>query len=106
MLEAELRTDSLGAVMNVVEQMLATLVNRLQGSSFQQELTAAGAKTDVCDVDQRQRSQQLQERWDGLMRLPYQRITYSKAIDVLQKATETQEGVFQYEPLWGNGLQL
>lgn len=106
MLEAELRTDSLDAVMNVVEGMLAMLVNRLQGSTFPQELTAAASKADVGDGDQRPRSQQLQERWNGLTRSPYQRITYSNAIHLLRKATENQEAVFQYEPLWENGLQL
>ena len=106
MLEAELRTDRVGAVMNVVEQMLLELVNRLQSSSFHQELIAAAPKADLCDIDHRQRTEQLQERWDGLARWPYSRVTYSDAIDLLQKAANSQEAVFQHEPLWTKGLQL
>ena len=107
MLEAELRTDTLDEVMNVVEQMLMTLVTRLRGGVFEEELTAAAPRAEVGDVGQRQRFDQLQERWNGLTRLPYPRITYTDAIRLLQEATVGSEAVvFQREPLWESGLQL
>ena len=106
MLEAELRTDSMDAVMDVVEKMLSHLVARLQSSSFQQELTAVAPKADIYDLDHRQRTERLRERWDGIARVPYPRITYSDAINLLQKAAASQETLFQHKPLWNKGLQL
>ena len=106
MLEAEMRTEAVEEVMNVVEEMIQKLVLRLQESNFMQELVAAIPKGDLRDIDDRQRAAQLQERWDGLSRTPWPRITYEDAIDHLRKAVRKNEAEFQYEPLWENGLQL
>ncbi len=106
MLEAELRTDKLEAVMDVVENMITNLVKNLQHSNFVQELSDVAPKTDLCDIDHRQWTDQLRERWNGLLRAPYPRITYSEAIEILEEAVKTKEAVFQYEPDWMEGLHL
>ena len=106
MLEAELRTEEVETIMFLVEQMIQNLVNGLKDLNFMQELVDVAPKTDLGDIDHRQRAEQLQERWDGLVRLPYPRITYSDAMHLLQKASESQEASFQYKPLWEQGLQL
>ena len=106
MLEAELRAENVETVMGVAEQMIQKLVTCLQNSNLMQELSHVASRADLCDIDHRQRTEQLQERWGGLIRLPYQRITYSDAMHLLQNAAKSQEAIFQAKPLWGNGLHL
>ena len=106
MLEAELRTEKVEAVMDVVENLIMNLIKKLQDSAFMQELSQVAPRTDLCDVDDRQWTDQLQERWNGLLRAPYPRITYSHAIEILEEAVKTKEGVFQYQPSWTEGLHL
>ena len=106
MLEVELRTEKIDTVMDVVENMISNLVKSLKKSNFMQELSDVAPKTDICDIDHNQWIEQLWERWNGLLRAPYPRITYTEAIDLLEEAVKTKEAIFQYEPSWQKGLHL
>jgi len=46
-------------------------------------------------------NEQIENRWRGMMSTKWPRITYTDAIDLLQKSA-TQ---FEHQPIWGHGLQ-
>ncbi|KAI9814300.1 MAG: asparaginyl-tRNA synthetase [Thelocarpon impressellum] len=107
MLEAEMAfVDRLGGVMSLVEEMVRDLAVSLQDARLGKELLTAkrtgetGEEESVSDV-----AQLLQRRWQGLAVGPWPRITYTEAIERLEKAVETKEADFQFPPTWGAGLQ-
>ncbi len=98
MLEAEMGfVDDLGPVMDLVEDMLRHLGTNLSESRTVKELLS----------DVRERSEDLtpanlvEDRWEGLKRKQWPRITYTEAIKLL-KAAPTP---FTYEPVWGKDLR-
>ena len=107
MLEAELRTNSLHTVMNVVENMIRTVMKMLQTSQLSQELLAsAESRSPLRDGSMSNQVEILERRWQGLLRGPWPTISYSEAIATLRAAFQAKQTTFQYEPLWHQGLQL
>ena len=107
MLEAELRTESLSAVMDLVEDLIRDVAIKLQHSEVGKELMAIKHTTDGdtgCEMSSR--SDTIVRRWNGLKRKFWPRITYTEAIKVLQAAKEDKQVDFQFVPNWNSGLQL
>ncbi|KAL2053779.1 hypothetical protein ABVK25_006084 [Lepraria finkii] len=107
MLEAEIRTESLQEVMDLVEDMIRSLTLHLYGSGFTEELIHVRRGSNPPDtIGDAYHSGLLDQRWQGLMRSSWPRITYRNAMKRLQDAIESKEVKFQYQPLWATGLQL
>ena len=106
MLEAEIRTESLKDVMNLVEDMVRDLTGQLQQAGFMREIIYAHRGTKSNEAEGTQFPQMITERWQGLMQTPWPRITYENAIERLQDAVESGKAKFLYEPSWTTGLQL
>ena len=107
MLEAELQTKSLQEVMNLVEDMIRSLTLHLHGSGFIEELLHAHRGSDASEKTRDAYYPALiDQRWTGLMRISWPRITYRHAMQQLQDAAESKEVQFQYPPSWATGLQL
>ena len=106
MLEAEIRTERLEDVMDLVEDMIRDLVGRLQEAGFMDEILYANRRVKPDDDDFSQFSESLRKRWEGLMQAPWPRITYENAITRLKAAFESGNAKFVYEPSWTTGLQL
>lgn len=106
MLEAEMWTERLDDVMQTVEDALQHLIRNLLGTELLKELAFAKRKMDPLDIGDNHNLETLEERWYGLMRLPWPRITYTEAIKRLQEATWSREISFQHEVSWEGGLLL
>ena len=106
MLEVEIRTESLEAVMDLVEDMIRDLAARLQEAGFREELLYANQRAKPADAEGSQYPDLLRQRWEGLMQTTWPRITYEKAIKHLQEAVKSGKANFVYEPSWSTGLQL
>ncbi|KAL9098695.1 MAG: hypothetical protein Q9163_005688 [Psora crenata] len=110
MLEAEVRTENLQDVMDLVENVMRSLVIGLNNSSILDEIAVAtkrglrtGSKTQSNHAEDMPR---LRQRWEGLLCRHWPRVKYDEAIMRLQQAVETKEAVFQYPPSWEAGLHL
>lgn len=106
MLEAELRTERLEELMDIVEELIRDLVLGLQGSHLIEELTFADTKVFAGNDAIMRAPISLRERSQSLIGLPWPRVTYTQAVDTLREAVESKQEDFQYEPSWENGLQL
>ena len=106
MLEAEIRTESLEAVMDLVEDMIRDLVGKLQEAGFIEEILYASLRAKSADAEASQLPDALRKRWEGLMQTPWPRITYENAIKRLQDAVELGKANFFHGPSWSTGLQL
>ncbi|KAL9119165.1 MAG: hypothetical protein Q9187_004280 [Circinaria calcarea] len=107
MLEAELRTESLQDVMDVVEDLIRSLAVNVRKSVVGQELLAVRYTADSeHGKSSFTRSEVIKSRWQGLERRLWPRVPYNKAIELLQAAVDAKEVTFRYEPLWDAGLQL
>ncbi|WEW60491.1 asparaginyl-tRNA synthetase [Emydomyces testavorans] len=105
MLEAELNfMDSLDDLTGFVESSIRELTERLHDTTVAQELLSAKrtGESGKAAVDSG-----LAERWTSLMGAdPWPRITYTEAIDVLQKAADSKKRKFDFPPSWPAGIQL
>ena len=107
MLEAEMQTESLHEVMKLVEDMIRSLTLHLQGLGCIEELIRARrGSTHASKIEPAPGSEFLRQRWQGLLRSSWPRITYEDAIHRLQDAINTKQAEFQYHPSWDTGLQL
>lgn len=106
MLEAEIRTENLQEVMDLVEDMIRTLTVRLQDSGIKAELVHANRAGKSGNAESTQFSKLLDQRWHGLTQSSWPRITYRDAIQRLQDAVRYTKATFQQEPSWSTGLQL
>ena len=106
MLEAEVRTESLQDVMDLVENVIRNISISLYKTGFPEEIVKANRLGGPEDTKSTQFTLLLDQRWQGLMRCPWTRLTYQKAIHILQDAVKSKKAVFQYEPSWSTGLQL
>ncbi|KAL9027772.1 MAG: hypothetical protein Q9196_003754 [Gyalolechia fulgens] len=108
MLEAEIRTQSLPEIMNLVEDMIISLVQGLQTSSFMEELEIARRLWDKSGGRQELlgNGESLRSRWVGLEQGSWPRITYSEAMQLLRDSIRLRESNFVHEPDWDMGLQL
>ncbi len=98
MLEAEMTfVNDLEKVMTLAEDMLRSLATDLFETPTVQDLLARPTRvgSDLVPADQ------VRRRWEGLMALSWPRITYTEAIDILQKKSD----LFTHKPTWTAGLQ-
>ena len=107
MLEAEVRTESLQDIMNIVEEMIRSLVKSLsQSELFDQLVSIKNRGESGEDGNSSPVSDLVRARWDGLIRNPWRRITYTEAMQRLCNAALSNPSIFQYRPSWDTGLQL
>ncbi|KAL8716964.1 MAG: hypothetical protein Q9225_005749 [Loekoesia sp. 1 TL-2023] len=107
MLEAEIRTQSLQEIMDLVEDMIKCLVKGLRKSSFMEELMFARRLWEKSEPEEFNTDRELfPSRWDELEKGSWPRITYSEAMQLLQDSVRLRESTFAHEPEWAVGLQL
>lgn len=106
MLEAEIRTESLEEVMDLVEVMITTLTTQLNEAGILKELIHAHQDTAPIKGENARFPEILEQRWQGLLKSPWPRVTYQEAMQLLQTAVTSKGAVFQYKPAWSTGLQL
>jgi asparaginyl-tRNA synthetase len=106
MLEVEVRTGSLQEVMDLVEDMIRNVTVSMQKVGFIEELVRANRGGKSGDMNIADFSKLLDQRWQGLIQASWPRVTYEKAINLLQDAVHSKKASFQYEPSWSTGLQL
>ena len=107
MLEAEIRTKRLDDVMDLVENMIRSLVTDLKNSKIGMELLSAkrtGESRVHGGLDAG--AETLRRRWQALISKPWPRVTFQEALQRLQDAVESKQVVFQYAPTQSAGLQL
>lgn len=107
MLEAELSfTDNLNDVMDVVEQLLRSVAEKLQSSALGSELLQARSSTGAQNTpDTGVDADALQSRWTGLIQSTWPRITYNEAIKRLTEAVEAGTAKFEHVVTRQDGLQ-
>ncbi|KAL8639225.1 MAG: hypothetical protein Q9228_003716 [Teloschistes exilis] len=107
MLEAEFRTQNLAEVMDLVEDMIRSLVQGLRKKSFLEQLMAAKTTWEQSGTDRLEGDcQHLSSRWDGLEKTSWPRITYEAAMGLLQDSVNSGESEFIHEPNKDAGLHL
>lgn len=108
MLEAEANfMYDLESLTGLVEDMLRDLTRRLYDTPVGQEILSAKRTGESGHEDSsNQDGPDLRQRWAVLMDGPkWHRITYTQAVEMLQKAV-TEDGVsFEHPPTWDGGLQ-
>lgn len=102
MLEAEVNfVDQMEDIMNLVEDMLRHVTTAIY-ESVGRELIHAKRAHDPNDLEVSETlPKELEERWQGMMNGSWPRITYTEAIEILQKSPQE----FEHKPIWGQGLQ-
>ncbi|KAG4028835.1 hypothetical protein MFRU_019g01210 [Monilinia fructicola] len=101
MLEAECSfVEKMDNIMDLVENMLRHLTKNLYSTQVGEEILGAKRSGDD-EADTLNRKQELTRRWEGMMKGPWPRITYTQAIEELNKSGQT----FEHPPTWGLGLQ-
>ena len=107
MLEAEIRTESLTRLMDLVEDMIRDVAVKLLNSEVGKELLESRHGSEVeASKQMTPRSEVMQRRWLGLRRALWPRITYSDAMYLLKGAADAGQAKFQYTPRWSTGLHL
>ncbi|KAK2609618.1 hypothetical protein N8I77_003112 [Diaporthe amygdali] len=103
MLEAEMSfVDQLGGVMDVVEEMLRYLATHLYESRVAQELRSPGQDRASSEgAADRASPEEVDRRWQGMMQDSWPRVTYSEAIQILERDAH----LFKQPPSWATGLQ-
>ena len=107
MLEAEMQVESLEAVMDVVEELIRSLTSNLQNLDIIKELVHGhrGAEK-ATSTESLHSSEFLDQRWKGLIKPLWPRISYQDAMKKLHEAFDSGRAAFQYEPSWSTGLHL
>lgn len=108
MLEAEANfMHDLDSLTNLVEDLLRDLTRRLYNTPVGQEILSAKRTGESGQEGNAEDSKlDLQGRWKALMDGPrWQRITYTQAVEMLQKAVAENGAVFEHPPTWDGGLQ-
>ncbi|CCX06315.1 Similar to Asparagine--tRNA ligase, mitochondrial; acc. no. Q9P6I0 [Pyronema omphalodes CBS 100304] len=97
MLEAEVSfIETLDPLIGLIEDMIRGIVSELSTSRLGQELLELSGEERA----------QVEARWEGLLRSTrWKRLTYSSAIEVLQKEVQDGKATFQYPLEWGVSLQ-
>lgn len=108
MLEAEANfMYDLDSLTDLVENLLRDLTRRLYETPVGQEVLSAKSTDAPRNEDgSEQERPDLRQRWAALIDGPkWHRITYTRAVEMLQKAV-TENGVsFEHPPTWEGGLQ-
>lgn len=105
MLEAEVRTETLWDIMNLVETSIKHLIANLRLSTLLEELSGfkhGDSFNTINDTDAT--SNLTSARWDGLEKPAWPRITYTEAVSLLQSTTAAGTA-FSHPPSWRSGLQ-
>lgn len=107
MLEAEVCfVERLDDVMDVVENLLREIATNLTNSTIGRELLLARSADWTKDDEASSiTSQALLQRWEGLCKGLWPRITYAKAISVLQDAESRGVVNFNFKASFEDGLQ-
>lgn len=108
MLEAEANfMYDLDSLTGLVEDMLRDLTRRLYNTPVGQEILSAkrtGESGQETSADQS--GPDLRQRWAALMDGPkWHRITYTQAVEMLQRAVAEHGASFDHPPTWNGGLQ-
>lgn len=101
MLEAEMNfSDDMNSVMDLVEDMLKHVVVDMSKLATFEELTRAeGRSPDLAPAEE------VRQRWAGIQSPEaWPRVTYTRAIELLQIAASEQGEGFEHEPVWGRDL--
>lgn len=109
MLEAESNfMDDLDSLTGQVEYLMRDLTRRLYDTTAGQEILSAkrtGESGQETSIDESDSS--LRRRWTALMDGPkWSRVTYTQAIQQLQRAVFEEGASFEHPPTWNGGLQL
>jgi asparaginyl-tRNA synthetase len=106
MLEAEVAfTDKLEDVMNVAEGLVKRVTADIDESRIGKELLEALHSKTRYNVDDSMTVEVLEQRWKQLTTVPWPRIQFREAVELLQKATEQNEASFEFKPNHSSGLQ-
>ncbi|EPS30024.1 hypothetical protein PDE_04974 [Penicillium oxalicum 114-2] len=108
MLEVESNfLSDLDSLTNLAEDLLRDLTRRLYASPVGQEiLTAKRSGESGHDTSSAESRLDLHARWEMLMGGPrWHRITYTQAIEMLQRAVTEDGAIFEHPPSWEGGLQ-
>ncbi|KAJ6020663.1 hypothetical protein N7540_006167 [Penicillium herquei] len=109
MLEAEANFMSdLDALTDQVEYLLRDLTRRLYDTTVGQEILSIKRTGEPGqEVDPEEAEKSVRQRWSALMDGPkWHRVTYTKAIEMLQRAVVENGASFEHSPTWDGGLQL
>lgn len=107
MLEAEIQTETLRDIMDLVEDMIRSLTIYLRKSKLVDEIISSNRmRQSDTDASSKLADELIYGRWEGLVRKDWPRITYSEAIQRLKTAVDQKQVTFEYEPSWTNGFQL
>lgn len=108
MLEAELSfTDSLEPIMELLEDMLHFVVDKLQRSQVGEDLLKAASYLDENnETIEQSNSEILLTRWNGMLRKKWPRITFHEAIRVLLDAQGEGRVQFSTTPALTDGLSV
>ncbi|KAF2405197.1 asparaginyl-tRNA synthetase-like protein [Trichodelitschia bisporula] len=107
MLEAEVAfVGNVGDLMELLEAMLRAVVSKIQSSRLGEELLLARDDHDKDPENPEITRGELAARWDGITsEEKWPRITYARAITLLQEAERSNTTSFEYPPLVGHSLQ-
>jgi asparaginyl-tRNA synthetase len=107
MLEAEVAfAEDLHQIMNVVEGLLKSIVNKIDNSQVGEELlSAADGKSNPATSETAVTKEVLQRRWLQFKDGNWPRITYSDAVELLKRAVSDQKARFKFPPTFGGNLQ-
>lgn len=106
MLEAELRTEQLDEVMDLVEGLIRYVATKVGNSRVGNELLQTSIAHGAGREDDVSQARALRSRLAGLKAALWPRITYTRAIELLQVAVTEGRVVFQHRVAWGTSLQL
>jgi asparaginyl-tRNA synthetase len=108
MLEAEVNFMSdLDSLTGLVEHTLRDLTRRLYNTTVGQEILSAKRPGEPGQETSADEAGSLRRRWTDLMDGPqWHRVTYTKAVEMLQRAVSEHGASFEHPPTWDGGLQL
>jgi asparaginyl-tRNA synthetase len=107
MLEAEVNFMSdLDSLTGLVEHTLRDLTRRLYNTTIGQEILSA-KRSGEPGQEASTEAGSLHKRWTDLMDGPkWHRVTYTDAVEMLQRAVSDEGVSFEHPPTWEGGLQL
>ncbi|KAJ6138582.1 hypothetical protein N7471_005068 [Penicillium samsonianum] len=108
MLEAEVNFMSdLDSLTGLVEHLLRDLTRRLYNTPVGQEILSAKRSGEPGQETSTEETGSLRQRWTDLMDGPkWHRVTYTQAVEMLQRAVTEDGAPFEHAPTWNGGLQL
>ncbi|KAL8862699.1 MAG: hypothetical protein Q9178_001197 [Gyalolechia marmorata] len=106
MLEVEMRSQKLQEIMDLVEDMIKSLVQGLQQSSFTDELVTMKQSREHSQTEELLDHEFIPTRWARLKEGSWPRITYTQALRMLQDSASLGKSRFVHAPSWESGLQV